>query len=728
MKFLKIVALLFIALFFSAPLDALYNGIRASSYPYLTGDTIREHCEYIFDDDSNFEPEAITQPSLIFVQTEYLADFFTVKHPHITAPYVLVTHNSDLAVPANFVNYLNDPKLIHWFGQNPSLANHPKFTPLPIGLANLFWAHGNISAFDKAIKNYSQESRDILLYLNFSQVTITTEDPSFKLYKQEREEAFDVLSAKTYVKISGHKSFEEYLGDVAHSCFVACPQGHGLDTHRIWEALLMGAYPIVKSSPLDPLFKELPVLIVNSWHEVTTELLIKKYNEFSSGNFNREKLYAPYWFNVLDAQLKNKPEKTQLPEPYKSLKTLPYKEHSFFGEQNRKSLENIIKYLKPRTVVELGSWFGSSTMFIASQLQSDCTLYAVDTWQGSPEHFTNPEWSQLLSTLYVQFLSNIKHKNLAHIIVPLRMTTQEAARDLEVKPDLVYVDAAHEEDAVYRDIMDWYPKLKAGGIMCGDDWSYPSVVRAVMRAAHELSQEVVTNDNFWSFEAKPRPFIKFKDYQEALALVKPYLPANPVILEAGAYNGKDSVRLSTEWPFGHVHTFEPVPELFQEVAHRIKPYPNITAYQLALADKVGEATFYLSEYSFKPGVPSESSSLLPPKEHLSRVSFVLFNNKINVATTTIDAWAEQNNINSIDFMWLDMQGYELPALKAAPKILASTKALLTEIEFVEAYEGQALYTELKAWLEDQGFEMIAQNDQNGWFGDALFVRKELLKK
>eukprot|EP00913_Durusdinium_trenchii_P017208 g16181.t1 len=58
--------------------------------------------------------------------------------------------------------------------------------------------------------------------------------------------------------------FLQLLGLVS---FVAAPWGHGLDTHRVWEALMMGSVPVVLSSPLDVLYEQFPVIILQSWQE-----------------------------------------------------------------------------------------------------------------------------------------------------------------------------------------------------------------------------------------------------------------------------------------------------------------------------------------------------------------------------------------------------------------------------------------------------------------------------
>ena len=73
--------------------------------------------------------------------------------------------------------------------------------------------------------------------------------------------------------------------------YVISPHGNGLDCHRTWEALVLGCIPIMKSSPLDPLFEGLPVLIVKEWSDIRQELL----DNFQGNNSNLEKLELSYW-------------------------------------------------------------------------------------------------------------------------------------------------------------------------------------------------------------------------------------------------------------------------------------------------------------------------------------------------------------------------------------------------------------------------------------------------
>lgn len=302
MKYIFLISLLLFAVN-SIPLFT-FNERHTSNYPYLSGDSLRAACDFVFDEAKQFDPADVQKPSVIFVKTDLLDQFFKSRHAHIKFPYILVTHNSDDEAPGKFAAYLDDPKIIHWFGQNPSIGSHAKFSPVPIGIANEFWPHGKKEIFDRAIARASQIAKKYMLYVNFSFFDAPFFDDACVIYQKERADASNKLSGKPFVYIASRKSSADYLDDLAASYFVASPRGHGLDCHRTWEALLMGAYPIVKTSPLDSVFADLPVFIINSWDEVTEEFLEIKRMEFASKNRTREKLYAQYWIDKIRSTLR----------------------------------------------------------------------------------------------------------------------------------------------------------------------------------------------------------------------------------------------------------------------------------------------------------------------------------------------------------------------------------------------------------------------------------------
>lgn len=217
-----------------------------------------------------------------------------------------------------------------------------------------------------------------------------------------------------------------------------------------------------------------------------------------------------------------------------------------------------------------------------------------------------------------------------------------------------------------------------------------------------------------------------RDYKTLFKIFKANLPENPIIVEAGAYDGTDTKRMSILWPKGVIHAFEPVPEVYEKLLKKTYKIPNIKSYKAALSNKNGTAIFYNSSLTQSPHTPYASGSLLEPKEHLNVAPHVAFNSTINVETYTLDTWAKKNNIKKIDGLWLDMQGFALDMLKASPHILKTVKLIYVEVELIEAYKGQPLYPEVKKWIQSQGFTLIAKDfkrNKKRWFGNALFVRK-----
>lgn len=186
----------------------------------------------------------------------------------------------------------------------------------------------------------------------------------------------------------------------------------------------------------------------------------------------------------------------EIPEPYASINDLPFDASGWF--MNGDYVAASINICKPVTAIEVGSWLGSSTRFIAERLPAGGKLYAIDTWRGSPNeplHLRDPK----LPYLYQLFLSNVKHAGLTNVIIPVRMESLEAAKALKVQADFIYLDASHDEINVYKDIIAWYPHLKEGGIFCGDDWGWISVQKGVTRAANQLGKTVWGQGNFWRF-------------------------------------------------------------------------------------------------------------------------------------------------------------------------------------------------------------------------------------
>ena len=212
---------------------------------------------------------------------------------------------------------------------------------------------------------------------------------------------------------------------------------------------------------------------------------------------------------------------------------------------------------------------------------------------------------------------------------------------------------------------------------------------------------------------------------KTIAILAQFLPDNPIIVEAGAYDGRDTQKMVQQWPQCTIHAFEPLPEIYERLEKNTAHLPQVHRYPVALSNNNGTALFYVSEWPTKPGIASQAGSLHAPKDRLERSSLI-FPRTVMVQTITLKKWTDENAIQSIDLLWLDTQGHELAILQAAEKILPNIKVVLAEVSFIESYQGQPLYQDVVEWMIAHGFEQVGRDfeDTNkSFFGNALFVRK-----
>ncbi len=188
-----------------------------------------------------------------------------------------------------------------------------------------------------------------------------------------------------------------------------------------------------------------------------------------------------------------------LPDPYRDLELLPFNLHENWYH-NQKYICELFEENDIRTIVEVGSYCGRSTIHFASLLPEDGKLYAVDHFEGNFEMQLRK--TPVLDTLYQQFLSNITHAGYTDKVIPCKMSSLEAAEFLDVKPDLIYIDAAHDTKSVFEDLHAWYPFVQGRGILCGDDWAFHSVRTAVKVFAGENDLEIFHGKHFWKLIEK----------------------------------------------------------------------------------------------------------------------------------------------------------------------------------------------------------------------------------
>jgi FkbM family methyltransferase len=119
----------------------------------------------------------------------------------------------------------------------------------------------------------------------------------------------------------------------------------------------------------------------------------------------------------------------------------------------------------------------------------------------------------------------------------------------------------------------------------------------------------------------------------------------------------------------------------------------------------------------------QSSSILDFGTHSQEHPQVVYVDKINLKSITIDTFFERNMIDASTFtFWnFDIQGAELMALKGATQSIQYAKAIYLEVNEKELYKNCGLITEIDAFLLQYNFKRVLTNITcHGW-GDALYI-------
>lgn len=190
---------------------------------------------------------------------------------------------------------------------------------------------------------------------------------------------------------------------------------------------------------------------------------------------------------------------------------------------------HLIKLLRPLNLtgsfVEVGTWKGDFASRVLQFL--DCSmLYCIDPYIPFPNHVYRDSINDILLFHGDQIYDATKQR-LEQIgpnrVQMIRKESLEAVNDFEdMSLDFVYIDANHEYNYALQDILAWYPKVKPGGILAGDDvWSTD---------LNEYSQ----NNNM---------FIQFKDSMKS----KAYFGVYPALKEAEKQLGIEITILKSQF-------------------------------------------------------------------------------------------------------------------------------------------------------------------------------------
>ena len=209
------------------------------------------------------------------------------------------------------------------------------------------------------------------------------------------------------------------------------------------------------------------------------------------------------------------------------------------------------------------------------------------------------------------------------------------------------------------------------------------------------------------------------------------------IIEIGSHYGEDSVRFKHFFPNANIYCFEPDPRnisIFKKACGNID---KITLIEKAVSNiDNAELSFYqiynknnqdileekykfigIDDYKTMKLSGSGASSLKQPYRNDLNID-----NKILVNTIRLDTWVKENNINIIDFLWIDVQGAEKEVIEGCKNILNIIKVV--QLEYGEIlYEGGLSKKDTYDMMINNNFELITDYNPGSNSGDYLFKNK-----
>lgn len=162
--------------------------------------------------------------------------------------------------------------------------------------------------------------------------------------------------------------------------------------------------------------------------------------------------------------------------------------------------------------------------------------------------------------------------------------------------------------------------------------------------------------------------------------ILPLLRIHDFVVDAGAFNGDHAVRYAQSVPKGVVYAFEPNWEAFECLFHNLRDHKNAMCFQAALSDRYEQVELL--------------RDINAGASHLRRA-------KGGVSCITLDSL----HLPRLDFFKLDVEGYELFALKGAEQtILTHRPTILVEMNMGTLARNGVAYKDVFEFLSRMGYD------------------------
>jgi hypothetical protein len=177
------------------------------------------------------------------------------------------------------------------------------------------------------------------------------------------------------------------------------------------------------------------------------------------------------------------------------------------------------------TAVEVGPFCGRSSWCLANSMPASATLHCLDIWDPQEHPYTPPaaaadeapgaDFGQADTVQRTEgSLENFLHytRDCPNIRPHRGRSPQDFGAWPLASANLVFLDGIHHNPFFAADLFHWLPRVKPGGILCGDDCarSHPDVLWTVHDAAKDLGLQFMVVGRIWIVPVAPRGFLDWR--------------------------------------------------------------------------------------------------------------------------------------------------------------------------------------------------------------------------
>lgn len=204
-------------------------------------------------------------------------------------------------------------------------------------------------------------------------------------------------------------------------------------------------------------------------------------------------------------------------------------------------------------------------------------------------------------------------------------------------------------------------------------------------------------------------------------LVAPHVRAqNAVILDVGAHTGLTVSAYREAFPTATIHAFEPDPDLAAQLAAKVANDPLTVVNVQAVGPAPGRQRFNVCRAGANDAIGS-FLDLNPDNEVVQNLGAERARS-LEVEVTSIDAYCQEHGIEQVDFVKLDVQGYEDQCLLGAARMLERQSIGLLQVELLlgDMYARTLSFYDIEKLLIPAGYRLYAIDDVHPRFGAELF--------